>query len=69
MNSSLNDQELQKLLQEKKAVCDRINDYLVTKYKKYEGMSEEVINDNPYRYLSESYILFINSLFQSFDGS
>jgi ubiquitin-like modifier-activating enzyme 5 len=48
MNSSVNDQELQKLLQEKKAVCDRINDYLVSKYKKYEGMSEEVINDNPY---------------------
>jgi len=47
---SQKDQELQKLLEEKKQVCERINDYLVKKYKKYEGMSEEVINDNPYRF-------------------
>ena len=58
-SSSLNDQELQKLLQEKKAVCDKINDYLVTKYKKYEGMSEEVINDNPYRYISGLKLFFV----------
>lgn len=63
MESSLNDQELQKLLQEKKAVCDKINDYLVTKYKKYEGMSEEVINDNPYRYRAKSYLLCTNISF------
>ena len=43
------DTELQDLLAQKKEICDKINDYLVKKYQKYENMSSEVVNDNPYR--------------------
>mmetsp|Transcript_4853 Transcript_4853/g.4052 ORF Transcript_4853/g.4052 Transcript_4853/m.4052 type:complete len:369 (+) Transcript_4853:64-1170(+) len=42
------DTELQDLLAQKKEICDKINDYLVKKYQKYENMSSEVVNDNPY---------------------
>ena len=43
------DTELQQLLAEKKEICDKINDHLINKYQKYQNMSEEVVNDNPYR--------------------
>ena len=44
------DHELLELLAQKKLICDKINHHLMTKYKKYENMSSEVIDDNPYRY-------------------
>ena len=58
---SSTDLELQALLEEKRKVCDKINAHLMSKYKKYEKMSEEVINDNPYRYLFDSTLLIVNS--------
>jgi ubiquitin-like modifier-activating enzyme 5 len=42
------DKELLALLEEKKNICDKINQHLMSKYKKYENMSTEVVNDNPY---------------------
>ncbi|KAL4463215.1 hypothetical protein ABPG74_007216 [Tetrahymena malaccensis] len=42
------DKELQRLLDERQKLNDKINEYVKEKYQKYKGMSEEVKDDNPY---------------------
>ena len=43
------DIELNILFDERKKLNDKINILIAQKYKKYEGMSSEVKDDNPYR--------------------
>lgn len=43
------DQELKELLAKRADISEQITQLLMKKYKKYEKMSEEVVNDNPYR--------------------
>jgi hypothetical protein len=44
------EKELLELLEEKQKIQEKINNYIHTQYNKYKGMSEEVKDDNPYRY-------------------
>ena len=43
------DQELKDLLSQRAEISEKITQLLMKKYKKYENMTEEVVNDNPYR--------------------
>ena len=43
------DKELKELLNNRAEISEKITELLRKKYKKYENMSEEVVDDNPYR--------------------
>lgn len=40
---------LQELFEERRRLNETINHFILKKYKKYQGMSVEVKDDNPYR--------------------
>lgn len=48
MESNL-DNDLSLLYEERKKLDEKINQIIKKKFKKYEGMSSEVKDDNPYR--------------------
>ncbi len=48
MNSEINN-DLNILYEQRKKLDEKINQLIQKKYKKYEGMSAEVKDDNPYR--------------------
>lgn len=48
MESNL-DNDISLLYEERKKLDEKINQLIQKKYKKYEGMSSEVKDDNPYR--------------------
>lgn len=61
------DAELKSLLDERAQISEKITGLLMKKYKKYENMTEEVVNDNPYRYIYSA--TYSNSLLKSPYGS
>ncbi len=43
------DSDLEALFEERRKINEKINKFVLDKYKKYEGMKSDVKDDNPYR--------------------
>ena len=53
MNPTSEDTILQDLFEQRRKLNETINQFILKKYQKYQGMSVEVKDDNPYRLIEQ----------------